>query len=168
MTDKEKLDKLVAEIERRITFFNKQSVRKTTTDDNSCALALQGVLCFYDSMQKEPQVKKLAGNQHVNETCKENGNSLTQEPVSEDLEKAAIQFATDTETGKVDVVKQSSFFWGAIYHKQQLMAKAVDGICISNGAECGASIESSAGMLFLQHNTFDVGDKVKIIIVRED
>lgn len=54
MTDKEKLDKLIAEIERRITFFKKQSVRKTTTDDNSCALALQGVLCFYDSMQKEP------------------------------------------------------------------------------------------------------------------
>lgn len=45
---------------------------------------------------------------------------------------------------------------------------AVDGICISNGAECGATIESSAGMLFLQHNTLDVGDKVKIIIVRED
>lgn len=54
MTDKEKLDKLVAEIKRRITFFKEQSVRKTTTDDNSCALALQGVICFYDSMQKEP------------------------------------------------------------------------------------------------------------------
>lgn len=59
MTDKEKLDKIIAEIERRITFFKKQSVRKTTTDDNSCALALQGVLCFYDSIQKEPvKIKK--------------------------------------------------------------------------------------------------------------
>lgn len=53
MTDKEKLDRLVAEIERRIAFFKEQSVRKITTDDNSCALALQGVLGFYDSMQKE-------------------------------------------------------------------------------------------------------------------
>lgn len=51
---------------------------------------------------------------------------------------------------------------------KSLEEKGVDGICISNGAECGASIESSAGMLFLQHNTLDVGDKVKIIIVRED
>lgn len=54
MTDKEKLDKLVAEIERRIAFYNEQSVRKTTTDDISCALALQEVLWFYDSMQEEP------------------------------------------------------------------------------------------------------------------
>ena len=59
MTDKEKLDKLVAEIKRRIAFFYEQSAKKTTTNDSSCALALQGVLCFYDSMQKEPvKIKK--------------------------------------------------------------------------------------------------------------
>ena len=52
--------------------------------------------------------------------------------------------------------------------RDRMTENAVDGICISNGAECGASIESSAGMLFLQNNTLDVGDKVKIIIVRED
>lgn len=56
----------------------------------------------------------------------------------------------------------------AIAISDVLMKGAVEGICISNGSECGASIESSAGMLFLQHNTLDVGDKVKIIIVRED
>ena len=56
----------------------------------------------------------------------------------------------------------------AIVISDGLMKDALDGICISNGAECGASIESSAGMLFLQHNTLDVGDKVKIIIVRDD
>lgn len=54
MTDKEKLDKLIAEIKRRIAFFYEQSVRKITTDYNYCALALQGVLCFYDSLQEEP------------------------------------------------------------------------------------------------------------------
>jgi hypothetical protein len=53
MTDKEKLDKLVAEIKRRVAFFNEQSIGKTTTDDNSCAIALLGVLSFYDSMQEE-------------------------------------------------------------------------------------------------------------------
>lgn len=42
-----------------------------------------------------------------------------EEPVSEELEEAAIQFATDTETGKVDVVKQGSFFCGAQWKEQQ-------------------------------------------------
>ena len=51
---------------------------------------------------------------------------------------------------------------------ERMTRNAIDGICISNGAECGSTIESSAGMLFLQHNTFDIGDKVKIIIVKED
>lgn len=58
--------------------------------------------------------------------------------------------------------------YGMRLQKEKMIANAVDGVCISNGAECGASIESSAGMLFLQHNTFDVGDKVKLIIVNED
>lgn len=57
---------------------------------------------------------------------------------------------------------------GAQMMLDRMTENVVDGICISNGSECGASIESSAGMLFLQHNTLDVGDKVKIIIVRED
>ena len=51
---------------------------------------------------------------------------------------------------------------------ERLTGNAIDGICISNGAECGSTIESSAGMLFLQYNTFDVGKKVKILIIKED
>ena len=38
------------------------------------------------------QVKESAEFQHVNDMCKENGNSLTQEPVSDDLEKAAEEY----------------------------------------------------------------------------
>ena len=57
---------------------------------------------------------------------------------------------------------------GAQMMLDRMTENVVDGICISNGAECGASIESSAGMLFLQRNALNVGDKVKIIIVRED
>lgn len=33
-------------------------------------------------LQEEPQVKESTKVQHVNETCKENGDSLTQKPVS--------------------------------------------------------------------------------------
>ena len=57
---------------------------------------------------------------------------------------------------------------GAQMMKERMTGNAVDGICISNGAECGSAITSDAGMLFLQHNTLNVGDKVKIIIVKED
>ena len=42
--------------------------------------------------EEEPQVKESAEIQHVNETCKENGNSLTQEPVSEYLISVAKQY----------------------------------------------------------------------------
>lgn len=51
---------------------------------------------------------------------------------------------------------------------ERMKGNTIDGICMSNGAECGSSIESSVGMLFLQHNAFDVGDKVKILIIKED
>lgn len=37
---------------------------------------------------KETQVKESVKTQHVDKTCKENGNSLTQEPISNDLEQA--------------------------------------------------------------------------------
>ena len=36
--------------------------------------------------QEDPQVKELVKTQRINETCKENCNFLTQEPVSNDLE----------------------------------------------------------------------------------
>ena len=57
---------------------------------------------------------------------------------------------------------------GAQMMLERMTVNVVDGIYISNGAECGSSIESSAGMLFLQHSTLNAGDKVKIIIVKED
>ena len=87
----------------------------------------------------------------------------------EELEKMIPGFVDDRKC--TDIVL--NFYERGIRDGAQMMLKrmtenAVDGICISNGAECGASIESSAGMLFLQHNTLDVGEKVKIIIVREN
>lgn len=36
--------------------------------------------------QENPQVKELVKTQRINETCKENGNFLTQEPVSKNAE----------------------------------------------------------------------------------
>lgn len=87
----------------------------------------------------------------------------------EELEKMIPGFVDDRKF--TDIVL--NFYERGIRDGAQMMlnrmtGNAVDGICISNGAACGSTIDSSAGMLFLQHNTLDVGDKVKIIIVRED
>ena len=86
----------------------------------------------------------------------------------EELEKMIPGFVDDRKF--TDIVL--NFYKRGIRDGAQMMLdrmteNVVDGICISNGEECGASIESSAGMLFLQHNTFDVGEKVKIIIVMD-
>ena len=48
---------------------------------------IEAISMAIKALQEEPQVKESAKTQHVDKTCKENGNSLTQEPVSEDLEK---------------------------------------------------------------------------------
>ncbi len=88
----------------------------------------------------------------------------------EELEKMIPGFVDDRKF--TDIVL--NFYERGIRDGAQMMLDRMtenvvdDGICISNGAECGASIESSAGMLFLQRNALDVGDKVKIIIVKED
>lgn len=86
-----------------------------------------------------------------------------------ELEKMIPGFADDSKF--TDIVL--NFYERGIRDGAQMMLERMtenvaDGICISNGAECGASIESSAGMLFLKHNTLDVGDKVKIIVIKQE
>ena len=96
--------------------------------------------------------------------------ALQEEPVSDDLEEAAIQFATDTETGKVDVVKQSSFFWGAIYHKQQMMAKAIDGVVTFDYYDSGDKTYGCVAhdSFCLENFGLKDRDKVKVIVIKED
>ena len=55
---------------------------------------------YIDSLQEEPvseeQVKESLISKHDDKTCKENSNSLTQEPVSEDLEKVVEEIVDPT------------------------------------------------------------------------
>lgn len=90
--------------------------------------------------------------------------TMDDKPINEDLEESAIQFATDTETGKVDVVKQSSFFWGAIYHKQQMMANAVD-VTIAIPHQNG---DGGYTQLLDSKEALPFGDKVKVIVIKEN
>ena len=95
------------------------------------------------------------------------GKGWKEEPVSKDLEKAAVEaFKQIVDTDKNNFLE--IFKAGAKWKEQQIKKEAIDGICISNGAECGSSITSDAGMLFLQHNTFNVDDKVKVIIIKSE
>lgn len=130
MTDKEKLDKLVAEIERLIDkkdpntylgvlkieaykdvlslidsmrkepkecMYSKDDYtdedRKVLCEDckGKCAYAIAGVILTNAQIKKWPvseeQVKESLIYRHEDKTCKEKGNSLTQEPVSIDFEQ---------------------------------------------------------------------------------
>ena len=96
MTDKEKLDKLVAEIKglRKEVKDNIAELGNSESERIGLFKDLEiydNILSFYDSMQEDPQVKESTKIQHVKETCKENGDSLTLEPVNKDFEMALAE-----------------------------------------------------------------------------
>lgn len=147
----------------------------------------------------EPQVKESAETQHVNETCKENGYSLTQEPVSEDLEaaidtylatyfggekekqewpflkKMAIHFANlqkKKDDYAIEIAHMAGEEEGKNIMKQQMMAKAVDGV-VHRFNGCGvASVHYNDPngipmAYFIPSEGLSAGDKVKIITIKK-
>lgn len=84
--------------------------------------------------------------------------ALKEEPVSEDLEQAAKEYADEQ---SVQAGIQSAFIAGGQWQKQQMMKNAVD-VGIDSSRSDGKTILSGN---FFRYNT---GDKVKIIIVKED
>ena len=91
MTDK--VQKIREEVERLQNELIQEKKKGFGSDaDDACILELQNVLTYIDSLQEDPQVKESAKVQHINETCKESVNSLTQEPVSEELEEASKEW----------------------------------------------------------------------------
>lgn len=153
MTDK--VQKVREEVERLMYGFNLEADIASCEDaeteklaDIKCQLCKK-ILEYIDSLQEEPQVKESTKTQHIKETCKVNGNSLTQEPVSEqDLSKVGrigkdwkepvsevLEAAIDTylvtyfggEKEKQDwpFLKKIAIHF-ATWQKQQIMAKAFD------------------------------------------
>lgn len=61
------------------------------------------------------------------------------------------------------------FIAGAKWQKEQMMKEAVEGKCIDN-LNAGVVIDTDYGVLYLNpaKYNFNVGDKVKLIIVRSD
>ena len=92
-------------------------------------------------------------------------NSLPNEPVSEDLEEAANEYAKDyLFTPKPQRAPNIHFINGANWQKQQMMKNAVSGHVgqTINGMLRALSDETFGDM------GFTAGDKVKLIIIKED
>jgi hypothetical protein len=101
---------------------------------------------------------------------------MPNEPANDDLEKEVYEHLWKGRMG-ADVSKPIYFSYDellevarhfAAWQKEQMMKDAVDGCCISNGKEVGSAINSPIGMVFLKYNKFNVGDKVKVIIIKEE
>ena len=88
--------------------------------------------------------------------------SKCEEPVSEDLEEAADEYAKDyLFTRKPQRAPNIHFINGANWQKQQLMAKAVDGLVVCNNLTHGFKDIVMEIPSFL-----NVDDKVKLIIIK--
>ena len=133
------------------------------------------ILPFIDSLQEEPVSEDL--DMEIDYYLRELQSFKSEHGIDcytvsiEDMDEICRHFAEwqkEQDQSIIELAEDHAMFAGMEKMREQIMKDAIDGICISNGAECGSSIQSSAGMLFLQHNTLDVGDKVKIIIVKDD
>lgn len=163
----DKLSKVRAEIERlkEIAEYNLSHSKMDRSAWMQQTAVCTKLLSFIDTMQEEPQVKESAKIQHVNKTCKENGNSLTQEPVSEDLYTVAKEYANNiTEKIGYRLQLRRAVCFGANWKEQQLMAKAVDGVLSSTITGPEQVVSANVGYGELGKN----GDKVKIIIFKEE
>lgn len=97
---------LVAEIERRATFFLEESKKKTTLNDSSCAVALYGLLSFINILEvKEAQ----------------------EEPISEDLEEAAFDYAEACKyEGGEKLLCVEHFKAGSEWVQEKMMGKYIE------------------------------------------
>ena len=176
MTDKEKLEKVAAYLVRRMYAHNQMADIGSTGEifdekiENAKYEECRDTLNYIDSMQEEPQVKESAKIQHVNKTCKENSDSLTQEPVSEDLEEATINYCVNVRKGYPRVMDETdryicnAFKAGANWQKERIMAN-------STNATIGLPYENRYGgytHLIDVSRPLSVGNNIIAIIFKED
>ena len=200
MTDKEKLEKVAAYLVRRMYAHNQMADIGSTGEifdekiENAKYEECRDTLNFIDSMQEEPQVKESAKIQHVNKTCKENSDSLTQEPVSEKFEKAlAEEWKGYNERGAalVDALEDNTqelafakgFYRGANWQKQQILdcnttlqrifelGKQEMKQQMMAKAVNGTAMPNDAELWLESQNDlkeFAEGEEVKVIVIKKD
>ena len=97
--------------------------------------------------------------------------ALQEEPVSEDLEEASNNYVLNVRKGYPRVMDETdryicnAFKAGAQWQKQQLMANAVDGKIYETQARSKLKAATTGKLSPLDYN---VGDKVKVVVIKED
>lgn len=213
MTDKEKLDKLVAEIERLIGDYNIKTEKCRGINEQAHQYyggkrdALSEILKSIGTMQKEPKECMYSNNNYTDEDrkvlcggCEEECKfNKKEEPVSEDLEaaidnylatywggekekqdwpflkKMAIHFANWQKKKNdyaIGIAHMAGEEEGKNIMKQQMMAKAIDGV-VHRFDGCGvASVHYNDPngipmAYFIPSEGLSAGDKVKIITIKK-
>lgn len=177
MTDKEKLEKVKAEIERRRDRHSKAKRIESALEDNA-------ILSFIDSMQKEPKQCMYSKDNYTAEDrkvlcdgcveeCKFNKK---EEPVSDDLEEVSKKYSSCIYLEEVlsdddkEVLREkliNTFKTGAQWKEQQMMANAVDGFVIEDIEEGNGDFLLSAEYLPKNIGLKD-RQKVKVIVIKDN
>lgn len=197
MTDKEIFEKLEAEIERLENYENESVTSSDTRFGwiHGKTFALTSIRVLLDSMQKEPKECMYSKDNYTDkdrkvlcEDCKEKcayaiagvistNAHVKKEPVSEDMWEASKQYAlrqvlasTDAEMSEQDYLGLRLFSGfelavahkdGAQLQKQQMMKDAFS-------AEIGKLRPDYKCVLNGNFFEYDTGDKVKVLIIKED
>lgn len=99
-------------------------------------------------------------------TLKEFINSLPAEQPSEDLEEAANLYA-NKQGLELKPFARRFFIAGAQWQKEQMMKSAIDAVVV-NDETSGCVVDCEQGCLVLEPHTYPMGQKLKILIIKED
>lgn len=113
----------------------------------------------------------------VGETCEQLLsfiNSLPKEPVSEDLEEAAQEYAKSKHTDKeLQKIVAWDFEAGANWKERQMMKNAIDGYVSFNrdaqreGLDDCLVVTNEKPESYFNERGLQLGDKVKVVIIKE-
>ena len=188
MTDK--VQKIREEVERlQYELIKEKEKGYGSNIDDTCILELQNILTYIDSMQEEPNISPVFDEgywERLGEgpVSKEIGNydhkaimeslhpELKEEPVNEELEKAADIYGDELDNvlvvcndndddNTVGEYAKEAFKVGAKWQKERMMAKAIDAHCF--GFQ-GAALFSFR----LPADNYLVGSEVKVIVIKKD
>lgn len=96
-----------------------------------------------------------------------NNSTLAEQP-SEELEDASKRYADNEEYGDdAYFAIKTAFKAGAHWQKEQILKSAI-GAVIVNDETSGCVVDCEQGCLVLEPHTYPIGQKLKIIIVKED
>lgn len=173
MTDKRIKSYLEDRLKRLESIRNKRGWTTAKLGDMVCC---KQTLEFIDSLQEEPVSEDtMTIRKEWFEHCKEswynegyidgkyNRDRQFKEPVSEELEEAVDEYAPDfsnsiASKAAVDAVRDA-FKAGAKWQKEQMIAKAIDGIARPDDNEIWCNLSTF---------NFKDGDKCKVILIKEN